>query len=101
MLRYLVETRDMVRTVVGGEEFLFGHVDAYYAGDLDHRNSTSGFVVSVFGGAVAWGSKKETAVATSTVRPNSWQLVCHQGGQMAQGVLRRNWLSTPDTQVVL
>lgn len=53
-----------------------GDVDADYAGDINHRYSTSGIVLSVFGGAVVWGSNKQTAVATSTVyRLNLWALV--------------------------
>jgi hypothetical protein len=46
---------------------LEGFVDAVYAGDLDHRYSTSGFALLVFGRAVAWGSKKQHSVATSIV----------------------------------
>lgn len=57
----------MLLTLVEGEEILYGHVDADYAGDFDHRFSTSGCPLSMFRGAVVWGSKKQTAVATSTV----------------------------------
>jgi hypothetical protein len=46
---------------------LEGFVDADYAGDLDHRHSTTGFVLSVFGSTVVWGSKIQSSVATSTV----------------------------------
>jgi hypothetical protein len=67
VLRYLVKTRHMVLSLGAGEDALVGWVDADYAGDLDHRYSTSGFALSVFGGIVVWGSKKQTAVATSTV----------------------------------
>ena len=35
-----------------------GFVDADWAGDLDHRRSTSGYVFSLFGGAISWMSKK-------------------------------------------
>ena len=31
-----------------------GFVDANWAGDLDHRRSTSGYVVSLFQGAISW-----------------------------------------------
>ena len=34
-----------------------GFVDANWAGDLDQRRSTSGYVFSLFGGAVSWMSK--------------------------------------------
>jgi hypothetical protein len=67
VLKYLVKTRNMVLTLGEGDDILVGWVDADYAGDLDHRYSTSGFALSVFGGAVVWGSKKQSAVATSTV----------------------------------
>ncbi len=67
VLRYLVETRLKALVLGEGEDVLVGYVDADYAGDLDHRYSTSGFLLSVFGGAAVWGSKKQSAVATSTV----------------------------------
>jgi hypothetical protein len=48
-----------VALVLGGKSTeLEGFVDADYAGDQDHRFSTTGFVLTVFGGAVVWGSKK-------------------------------------------
>eukprot|EP00253_Pinus_taeda_P016444 PITA_16444 len=41
-------------------------VDAEWAGDLDQRRSTSGYVFNLFGGAVSWMSKKQSVVALST-----------------------------------
>jgi hypothetical protein len=67
VLKYLKGTRDLVLVLGDGPTLLEGYVDADYGGDLDHRFSTSGFVLSVFGGAVVWGSKKQGSVATSTV----------------------------------
>ena len=43
-----------------------GFVDADWAGDLDQRRSTSGYVFSLFGGAVSWMSKRQSVVALST-----------------------------------
>eukprot|EP00253_Pinus_taeda_P001709 PITA_01709 len=43
-----------------------GFVDANWAGDLDQRRSTSGYVFNLFGGAVSWISKKQSVVALST-----------------------------------
>eukprot|EP00253_Pinus_taeda_P010775 PITA_10775 len=37
-----------------------------WAGDLDQRISTSGYVFNLFGGAVSWMSKKQSVVALST-----------------------------------
>eukprot|EP00253_Pinus_taeda_P017461 PITA_17461 len=44
-----------------------GFVDADWAGDLDQRISTSGYVFNLFGGAVSWMSKKQSVVALSTI----------------------------------
>ena len=43
-----------------------GLVDVDWAGDLDQRRSTSGYVFSLFGGAVSWMSKIQSVVALST-----------------------------------
>eukprot|EP00253_Pinus_taeda_P032794 PITA_32794 len=43
-------------------------VDADWAGDLDQRRSTSGYVFNLFGGAVSWMSKKQSVVALSTTK---------------------------------
>eukprot|EP00253_Pinus_taeda_P036187 PITA_36187 len=45
---------------------IHGFVDADWAGDLDQRRSTSGYVFNLFGGAVSWMSKKQSIVALST-----------------------------------
>ena len=37
---------------------IHGFVDADWAGDLDQRRSTSGYVLDIFGGEVSWMSKK-------------------------------------------
>jgi hypothetical protein len=45
---------------------IHGFVDAYWAGDLDHRRSTSGYVFNLFGGEISWMSKRQVVVALST-----------------------------------
>eukprot|EP00253_Pinus_taeda_P019758 PITA_19758 len=42
-------------------------VDADWAGDLDQRRSTSGYVFNLFGGAVSCMSKKQYVLALSTI----------------------------------
>ncbi|KAE8244419.1 hypothetical protein A4X13_0g6606 [Tilletia indica] len=70
VLRYIRETRGAKLTFGGsgsGEELAVdGFVDADWAADRDNRWSTSGFVSTVAGGAVSWGSRKQGAVALST-----------------------------------
>lgn len=84
VLKYLRDTRELALTLGGNGPELEGYVDADYAGDLDHRYSTTGYVLSVYGSAVVWGSKKQSSVATSTV----------QAEFMAAGhiVKEANWL---------
>lgn len=66
---YLRDTREKVLVLGSNPDVeLEGYVDADFAGDLDTRASTSGFVFFVYGGAVAWSSKKQNSVATSTVK---------------------------------
>ena len=40
--------------------------DADWAGDIDDRKSTSGYLFQISGGAVTWSSKKQSCVALST-----------------------------------
>ena len=45
---------------------LVGYCDADYAGDVDTRRSTSGYVFVLNGAAVSWASKVQPTVAVST-----------------------------------
>lgn len=45
---------------------LRGFVDADWAGDLDQRRSTSGYVFNLFGGAVSWMRKNKSIAVLST-----------------------------------
>jgi hypothetical protein len=44
---------------------IHGFVDADWAGDLDRRRSTSGYMFNLFGGAISWMSKIQVVVALS------------------------------------
>ena len=45
---------------------LIGYTDSDFAGDTDTRKSTTGFIFLLFGGAVAWGSKRQSCTTLST-----------------------------------
>jgi hypothetical protein len=45
---------------------IHGFVDVDWAGDLDHRRYTSGYVFNLFGGAISWMGKRQGVVALST-----------------------------------
>ena len=57
ILRFLKETKD--HGIVLGEtnDYLIGFCDADYAGNQDNRRSTSGFIFTLFGGAVSWAAR--------------------------------------------
>ncbi|MCO5586618.1 hypothetical protein L7F22_040559 [Adiantum nelumboides] len=57
ILRYLKATKDM-RICYGSQELdVKGYTDSDYAGNLDNRRSTSGYVFTLAGGAMSWRSR--------------------------------------------
>ncbi|KAG6623354.1 Retrovirus-related Pol polyprotein from transposon TNT 1-94 [Phytophthora cinnamomi] len=67
ILKYLKTTQDLGLVFNGrtkGE--LFGYADANWAGDLDTRRSTTGYVFFLNGSAISWKSKRQPTVATSS-----------------------------------
>jgi hypothetical protein len=67
ILRYLAGTREYGIVFGNGDLDLQGYVDADYAGELDTRRSTTGYVFMLSGGAISWSSRLQTTVAVSTV----------------------------------
>ena len=68
VLRYAAGTVNMgivYRSDAADE--LQSYCDSDYAGDLDSRRSTTGYVFILAGGAIAWNSKLQPTVAASTV----------------------------------
>ncbi|GKV50593.1 hypothetical protein SLEP1_g57296 [Rubroshorea leprosula] len=69
MLRYLCGTADFGLFYKKGDQtHLAGFTDSDYAGDLDDRKSTSGFVFMLGSGAISWSSKKQPIVTFSTTK---------------------------------
>jgi hypothetical protein len=69
IMRYLKGTLSlgiMYKKVSGDVLQLNGWTDSDYAGDLDDRKSTSGYLFMLGGGAVSWSSKKQPIVTLST-----------------------------------
>lgn len=69
ILRYLKGTIDHGIFYKGSKRdtTLLGYSDADWAGDQDDRKSTSGYVLMLNGGPVAWMSKKQNVNALSTL----------------------------------
>ena len=65
-LRYLVGTKEMGIIFGVGKRGIRIYSDSDYAGDLDTRRSTTGYVVTMDGAAISWSSKLQPTVAVST-----------------------------------
>uniref|UniRef100_A0A6N2LT56 Reverse transcriptase Ty1/copia-type domain-containing protein n=1 Tax=Salix viminalis TaxID=40686 RepID=A0A6N2LT56_SALVM len=67
ILRYLKGTAELgIAYKRGKEETLIGFADSAYAGDIDDRKSTSGYIFMLGTGVVSWSSKKQPVVSLST-----------------------------------
>ena len=66
VLRYLRGTSKYCITFDGRCDVVCGYVDVDFAGDLDKRRSTSGYMFIFAGGAISWMSKLQNIVALST-----------------------------------
>jgi hypothetical protein len=67
VLRYLRGTPTLGITYRPPPMRLQGYSDADWAGDVDTRRSTTGYVVMLNNGAVAWKSRRQPTVALSTM----------------------------------
>ena len=66
VVRYLAKTPERGITFRGSNTELKVYCDADYAGDIDTRRSTTGYVFMMSGGATSWNSKRQPTVAVST-----------------------------------
>lgn len=67
VVRYLAGTSSMGIMFGTRNAVLVGYCDADYAGDVDTRRSTTGYVFLLHGGAISWSSRLQATVAVSTV----------------------------------
>ena len=70
ILRYLKGTINYglmySRSSKSDDKMMIGYSDADWAGDVNDRKSTSGYLFMVSGAPISWKSKKQTCVALST-----------------------------------
>lgn len=66
ILRYLQGTKKKCLYFGKGEIKVQGYIDADFAGEVDHRRSTTGYIFIVGTGAVSWISRIQKIVALST-----------------------------------
>ena len=66
ILRYSAGTASFGITLGGNGSTLEAYCDADYAGDIETRRSTTGYVFILNGGAISWSSRLQPTVAVST-----------------------------------
>ena len=66
IMRYLRGTSNLKLCFGNEKPVLVGYTDSDMAGDIDSRKSTSGYLITFTGGAVAWQSRLQKCVALST-----------------------------------
>lgn len=68
VLRYLQGTKNFMLTYRRTDSLeVIGYSDSDFAGCVDTRKSTSGYIFMLAGGAISWRSAKQTMIATSTM----------------------------------
>ena len=67
VLKYLKGIINYNLTYCGFPSVLEGYSDANWISDSDELKSTSGYVITLGGGAVSWKSSKQTVTARSTM----------------------------------
>ncbi|XP_058105700.1 secreted RxLR effector protein 161-like [Magnolia sinica] len=68
VMRYLQGTKDYMLTYKGSDQLeVIGYSDFDYAGCINSRKSTSGYIFLLANGAISWKSVKQTYVFTSTI----------------------------------
>lgn len=102
VLRYLQGTLDFgIWYKRGGEGSLEVFTDSDFAGDVDSRKSTSGYVFLWNDGAVAWSSKKQNVVAlSSTEAEYVAAATCACQAIWVQGILEELGLNFPESMVI-
>ena len=81
VLRYLQGTKDLMLTYQRTSLLdVVGFCDADFAGCIDDKKSTTGYIFMMAGGAVSWKSVKQTLTASSTIEAEyvaCYEACCH------------------------
>ncbi|RVW76034.1 Retrovirus-related Pol polyprotein from transposon TNT 1-94 [Vitis vinifera] len=90
VMRYLQRTKDYMLTYRRSSHLeIVGYSDSDFAGCLDSRRSTSGYIFMLAGGAVSWKSVKQTLVASSTMEAEF--IACYEASN--HGIWLQNFVT--------
>ena len=90
VLRYLQGTKDHMLTYRRSNQLeVIGYSDSDYAGCIDTRKSTFGYIFLLAGGAISWKSAKQSVIAASTMEAEF--VACFEA--TIQGLWLRNFIS--------
>jgi len=80
VLRYIQGTKDFGLLYTKTKNFVLGgYSDADFAGSIDDRASTSGYLMNMGSAAISWSCKKQVTVATSSEEAeyiSAWEVAC-------------------------
>ena len=66
VLRYVQGTKGLMLMYRRSDTLeIEGYSDADFAGDIDDRKSTSGYIFTLTGGVISWKSSKQSVTASS------------------------------------
>jgi hypothetical protein len=95
VLRYLQGTKNyMLKFRESDNLEVVGYSDADFAGCVDTKKSTSGYIFTLAGGAISWKSSKQTLTASSTMQAEF--VACYEA--TGQAVWLKNFI--PGLRVV-
>nr|GEX89127.1 zinc finger, CCHC-type [Tanacetum cinerariifolium] len=75
VFKYLKQTMDYGLECNGDPSVLVGYTDASWITDQEDYASTSGWIFTLGGGVVSWGSKKQSCLTDSTMAVEFMALV--------------------------
>ena len=85
----IVKAKDIMLTYRRSEKSeIVGYSDADFAGCVDSRKSTSGYIFTLAGGPISWKSSKQTLVASSTMQAK--YVACYEA--VGQAVWLKNFI---------
>ncbi|WJZ88075.1 hypothetical protein VitviT2T_007407 [Vitis vinifera] len=90
VMRYLQRTKDYMLTYRRSSHLeIVGYSYSNFAGCLDSRKSTSGYIFMLTGGAVSWKSVKQTLIASSTMETEF--IACYEASN--HGIWLQNFIT--------